>query len=157
MINVGHLRMLNETEIIYNKKQNLSCEKNEILEKLLVDDAIFFKISKEDAYLILRKLGIPEEKIYINYMSLVSYDEYQRLINEKKLSKEEIIFDIDELYGVDVFKNKEKEVNEIGLVKVEKKESVYEKILRIFRKLMKKRIDYKIRKQFCRYGIEAFL
>lgn len=138
MINIEHLRMLNETEIIYNKKQNLSLEKNEIIEKLLADDAIFFKIPKDDAYLILKKLGIPDDKLYTNYASLISYDEYQKLVNENKLSKEEIIFNIDDLYNTDMFKKKKTDVNEVALVEVKKKESMYEKILKIFRRLMGK-------------------
>ncbi|MBR2744430.1 MAG: hypothetical protein IKE01_03940 [Clostridia bacterium] len=143
MINIEHLRMLNETEIIYNKKQKLDYQKNEIIEKLLADEAVFFKIPKEDAYLVLKKLGIPEDQLYINYISLISYDEYQRLIKSNKLTKEETILDIDNLYNTDVFRNKQTKVNDIALVPVKNKETIYEKILKIFRKLMKKRINRK--------------
>ena len=139
MISIEHLRMLNEADMIYNKKLNFSCEKNQIIEKLLNDDAVFFKISKEDAYLILKKLNILDNKLYINYMSLISYDEYKRLINENKLKKEEVIFNVDDLYNTDIFQNRKKVVNEVSLTKIEsKKESIYEKILKIFRKLMNK-------------------
>lgn len=58
---------------ILNKKmiEKSSSEKYLVIDKILADDKCFFKMSVEEAYAILRDLGIEDENIRKVYLELV--------------------------------------------------------------------------------------
>lgn len=58
---------------ILNKKfiEESGMEKYSVIDKILADDKCFFKMSVEEAYAILRDLGIEEESIRKVYLELI--------------------------------------------------------------------------------------
>lgn len=58
---------------ILNKKmiEKSGSEKYLVIDKILADDKCFFKMSVEEAYAILRDLGIEDENIRKVYLELV--------------------------------------------------------------------------------------
>ncbi len=58
---------------ILNKKmiEKSGSEKYLVIDKILADDKCFFKMSVEEAYAILRDLGIEDENIRKIYLELV--------------------------------------------------------------------------------------
>ena len=71
---------------------------------------------------------------------LICQDEYIKLERNNKITKSEVIFDIDKLYGVNVFKNNVQRTNTESLAVLDnsKKESIFEKILKKLRILKRK-------------------
>ena len=62
-----------ETLRILNKKfiEKSGMEKYSVIDRILADDKGFFKMSVEEAYAILRDLGIEEESIRKVYLELI--------------------------------------------------------------------------------------
>ena len=58
---------------ILNKKfiEKSGMEKYSVIDKILADDKCFFTMSVEEAYAILRDLGIEEESIRKVYLELI--------------------------------------------------------------------------------------
>ena len=68
---------------ILNKKfiEKSGMEKYSVIDKILADDKCFFKMSVEEAYAILRDLGIEEESIRKVYLELIDTKNfYKRLV-----------------------------------------------------------------------------
>lgn len=108
MTQLSELRLINDSNILYLKKINRSYKRNEIIKNILNDETCFFKMNKNDAYMILQDIGILDNQIDNVYQNLISSDEFYNLYKCKKidLNDEEIlikypIYDTDEL-----FKNK---------------------------------------------------
>lgn len=93
MNKLDELRLINESNILYLKRIGKSYRKNEIIKNILKDETCFFKMSKEDAYIILHDIDISNEQIDLIYKKLISYDEFFRLYKNKKLdlNDEEIL------------------------------------------------------------------
>lgn len=64
------LREINN-KIINKETDKKNLKKHKLIEKLLNDNFIFFKIDIEYAYAILRDLGIKEENLKDIYMELI--------------------------------------------------------------------------------------
>ena len=58
MIKIQQVKLMNETTILYLKKLGKSTKRNEIVNNILEDEACFFKINKNDAYIILKDIGV---------------------------------------------------------------------------------------------------
>lgn len=108
MTQLSELKLINNSNILYLKKINRSYKRNEIIKNILNDETCFFKMNKNDAYIILHDIGVLDEQIDNIYQKLISSDEFYKLYKSKKidLNDEEIlikypIYDTDEL-----FKNK---------------------------------------------------
>lgn len=104
MTQLSELRLINDSNILYLKKINRSYKRNEIIKNILNDETCFFKMNKNDAYIILHDIGILDEQIDKVYQKLISFDEFYKLYKCKKidLNNEEIlikypIYDTDEL------------------------------------------------------------
>lgn len=115
MTTVKELELMNLTQINYLKKLNLDTSRNEIISKILEDRACFFKIEKEDAFLILKDIGIKDSEVNNMYNNLVSSKEYYELQNEGIIDEtdNEIKIKYDKYAANDLFKNDEK-VNKIS-------------------------------------------
>lgn len=66
------IKLMNDTMIKYLSSLGKSTQRNEIIKNILEDDKCFEKISKDDAYMILKDIGVSEEKIESIYLNLVS-------------------------------------------------------------------------------------
>ena len=74
MTQLNELRLINEANIQYLKKINENFKRNEIIKEILNDDACFFKMNKDEAYMLLSEIGILDEHIENIYQKLISTD-----------------------------------------------------------------------------------
>ena len=108
MTQLSELRLINDSNILYLKKINRSYKRNEIVKNILDDEACFFKMNKNDAYIILQEIGILGEQIDIIYQKLISSDEFYKLFKSKKidLNDKDILIKYPIYDTDDLFKNK---------------------------------------------------
>lgn len=108
MTQLSELRLINDSNIIYLKKINRSYKRNEIIKNILNDETCFFKMNKNDAYMILQDIGILDNQIDNIYQKLISSDEFYNLYKCKKidLNDEEILIKYPIYNSDDLFKNK---------------------------------------------------
>ena len=85
MTQLSELRLINDSNILYLKKINRSYKRNEIIKNILNDETCFFKINKNDAYMILQDIGILDNQIDNVYQNLISSDEFYNLYKCKKI------------------------------------------------------------------------
>lgn len=87
MTQLNEVKIMNDTMILYLKKLGMSYERNEIIRKILEDESCFFKMKKEDAYIILKDIGIQNENIDNIYSNLISNDVYYDLYKNGKIDE----------------------------------------------------------------------
>lgn len=87
MTQLNEVKIMNDTMILYLKKLGMSYERNEIIRKILEDEACFLKMEKEDAYIILNDIGIQNENIDNVYSNLISNDVYYDLYKNGKIDE----------------------------------------------------------------------
>ena len=124
MVQLNDLKIMNETMIAYLKKIGMNNQRNEIIQEIFKDEACFFKMDKDDAYLILHDIGI-KENIEIIYSELISndvfYDLYKRgkiQENDKELVIKYQIYDVNKLFKDN--KNNEGFEKDIAIVNYKK-------------------------------------
>ncbi len=139
MIRLNDINLMNETMIIYLKKIGMNAQRNEMIKRILEDEACFFKMEKEDAYTILKDVGVKENTDAI-YAELVSndvfYDLYKRgkiQENDKELVVKYKIYNEDNLFK----NNKPKQRIEESAITV-KEETFFSKIVDKLRNFFKK-------------------
>ena len=147
MTQLNELRLINEANIQYLKKINENFKRNEIIKEILNDDACFFKMNKDEAYMLLSEIGILDEHIENIYQKLISTDEFYYLYKSKKidLKDEEVlikypIYDVEEILKKNIDstnENMDKPEEEIIL----HKQSFFIKILDGLRRIFKKKGD----------------
>lgn len=71
---IEKLRSINE-DILATSKDEEILNRHMIIKIILLDDNCFFKMSVEDAYAIMRDLGIPENELKYMYLKLVDISE----------------------------------------------------------------------------------
>lgn len=86
MTQLNEIKIMNDTMIVYLKKLGFNCQRNEIIKKIFTDEACFFKMSKEDALLILNEVGI-KDNIEEIYAKLISSDIYYDLYKKGKIDE----------------------------------------------------------------------
>lgn len=143
MTQLNELRIMNDTMIIYLKKLGIDCQRNYIVKNILEDDSCFYKMSKEDAILILKEIGV-QSNIENIYAELTSSDLFYELyrngkidVNDNELIIKYKIYDYENL-----FKNNSKTQNEIvnestALVKIDEK-SIFKKIIEKIKNIFKR-------------------
>ena len=147
MTQLNELRLINEANIQYLKKINENFKRNEIIKEILNDDTCFFKMNKDEAYMLLSEIGILDEHIENIYQKLISTDEFYYLYKSKKidLKDEEVlikypIYDVEEIFKKNIDstnENMDKPEEEIIL----HKQSFFIKILDGLRRIFKKKGD----------------
>ena len=147
MTQLNELRLINEANIQYLKKVNENFKRNEIIKEILNDDACFFKMNKDEAYMLLSEIGILDEHIENIYQKLISTDEFYYLYKSKKidLKDEEVlikypIYDVEEIFKKNIDstnENMDKPEEEIIL----HKQTFFIKILDGLRRIFKKKGD----------------
>ena len=68
---IEELKQINDKLIEQNKDNEIELKKQELIHEMLNFDDLFFRISIEEAYGILRDLGYEENKIKEIYLNLV--------------------------------------------------------------------------------------
>ncbi len=71
---IEKLRSINE-DILATSKDEEILNRHMIIKIILLDDNCFFKMNVEDAYAIMRDLGIPETELKYMYLKLVDISE----------------------------------------------------------------------------------
>lgn len=142
MTQLNELKLINDSNILYLKKLNRSYKINEIIKNILKDEACFFKMNENDAYIILKDIGILSDQIDSIYQNLISSDEFYRLFKEKKLdlNDEEILIKYPTYNTDNLFKNRRiDDANKESIKNTELvpyKESFIKKILNKLKEIM---------------------
>jgi hypothetical protein len=107
------LRLMNDATIIYLNKNSISNNRNYIIKKILEDDACFFKLEKDDAYIILDDIGVKKDEMPNVYSLITSYDEFKKLKNTGKIDDDdkELKFNFKEYNPEDIFKDRNKQID----------------------------------------------
>ncbi len=85
---VEKYRTINENLIEkYRKEKDDRLFRQLVIHELLQDDACFFHLPIDDVYQILIDLLVPFAELKKTYQELVSFQEYQRLIQTGKLEE----------------------------------------------------------------------
>lgn len=105
------IKVMNKARIEILKEKNNDYSLNEKIQEYLKDEALFFKISKEKAYKILKETGVKEEKLQIVYEKLISPKTFYDLLNKGKIKDNDVLIIKYDIYNQKkLFKNK----NNIG-------------------------------------------
>lgn len=107
MTQLNKIKIMNDTMIVYLKKMGINYQRNEIIKNIFADDACFFKMNKDDAFLILSEIGI-KNNIEETYAKLVSNDVFYDLYKKGKINKNDSDLVIKyEIYDTEnLFKNR---------------------------------------------------
>lgn len=81
--------VMNEATIEVLKDKNENYEKNLKIGKYLEDEALFFKISKANAYEILKSVGVKQDKFEEVYKKLTSPNMFFDLLIRGKINAED--------------------------------------------------------------------
>lgn len=145
MTELQKIKLMNESMILYLKKIGKSSQRNEIIRKILNDDTCFFKIDKNDAYIILEDIGIAKDKIDDLYLKLISRDYYYHLQKMGKIQDEdkELKISYKSYLHSDLFKSKEKkyDTNKLSVSDnfsiITRRENFFNKIINKIKKFLK--------------------
>ena len=77
--------VMNEAMLKLLKDKNLNYETNLKIKKYLEDETIFFRIDKENAYEILRSVGVKDDMLDNVYKKLVSHKMFSNLVRRGKI------------------------------------------------------------------------
>lgn len=149
MTQIDEVKIMNDTMILYLKKLGMSYKRNEIIKKMLEDESCFFKMKKEDAYMILKDVGIQSENIDNVYAKLISNDVYYDLYKKGKIddNDDELvvkykIYDTNPLLKRNKSNIKEKNENKsTNHAPMEYKESFFTKIFNKLQEFFSKNMD----------------
>ena len=67
MTTFSDLVLMNETMIVYQMGLGIKPERNNVIKEMLKDKALFKKISKKDAFIILRDIGVSQASLETVY------------------------------------------------------------------------------------------
>lgn len=139
MTNIQQVKLMNETTILYLKRLGKNTKRNEIVNNILEDEACFFKLNKNDAYIILKDIGVSESKLDEVYSELISKNNYYDLQNRGIINKnsEDIIIRYNENESV-TFYNKKNTANmeNTNITVVNKKENFIKSIINKIKKFL---------------------
>lgn len=80
---------MNEAMIKTLKDKNINYEENLKIQKYLEDETFFFKITKENAYEILKNVGVRQESLGEVYKKLISPNIFYSLLHNGKLKSDD--------------------------------------------------------------------
>ena len=75
------LRQLNEDMLVIRKNDKKEVKKQKAIQKTLQDDKCFFKMTRDQAYVVLRDLGIEEGALRAIYLGLIDSDHIEQTEN----------------------------------------------------------------------------
>lgn len=79
------INIMNETNIDYKVRNKIDYNINIEIRKMLKDESIFFKITKQRAFQLLEALEIKKEKINKVYEELISKKTFYNLLHNRKI------------------------------------------------------------------------
>ena len=79
------INIMNETNIDYKVRNKIDYNINIEIRKMLKDESIFFKITKQRAFQLLEALEIKKEKIDKVYEELISKKIFYNLLHNRKI------------------------------------------------------------------------
>ena len=79
------INIINETNIDYKIKNKKDYNIDIEIRNILKDEAIFFKITKQRAYQLLKELKLKKKKIHKVYEELISEKNFYNLLYNKKI------------------------------------------------------------------------
>lgn len=137
---IDELKVMNYSIIDCLKAKGISIKKNELIKEILKDEACFFKMEKEEAFVVLKNLKVSDDMLEETYKELTSKQEFYRLHNEGKINENDKDLKIKyEIYNNNLFRSgvQEPQKDERALVEV-KEEKWYKKLFNLFRKIFTK-------------------
>lgn len=153
---IEEIRLMNETRIRYLKKINKDTYRNQIINKILEDEACFFKMEKEDTLILLEDIGISKDNIESIYNDLISKNRYYELEQKGNINNKdkEILIKYEERNIEEVFEERRERLEKDNTSNIEKnKNKIKTEILEtnkkqnIFNKIINKVKDFlKIKK-----------
>lgn len=81
--------VMNEAMIDVLKDKNSDYSVNLKIQEYLQDEALFFKINKQNAYKILQKVGVKQEQLDRVYKKLISPNTFYDLLNKGKIKADD--------------------------------------------------------------------
>lgn len=101
------INVMNEAMIKTLQDQNKNCDDNFKIKELLKDEAIFFKISKKNAFEVLKRVGVQEEQFETVYKKLTDRKIFYDLLNKGKIkaNDEHLVVKYDIMDYNNIFKN----------------------------------------------------
>ena len=153
---IEEIRLMNETRIRYLNKINKDTYRNQIINKILEDEACFFKMEKEDTLILLEDIGISKDNIESIYNDLISKNRYYELEQKGNINNKdkEILIKYEERNIEEVFEERRERLEKDNTSNIEKnKNKMKTEILEtnkkqnIFNKIINKVKDFlKIKK-----------
>lgn len=137
---IDELKVMNYSIIDCLKVKGISIKKNELIKEILKDEACFFKMEKEEAFVVLKNLKVSDDMLEETYKELTSKQEFYRLNNEGKINENDKDLKIKyENYNNNLFRTEvqEPKKDELALVEV-KEEKWYQRLFSFFRNIFKK-------------------
>lgn len=137
---IDELKVMNYSIIDCLKVKGISIKKNELIKEILKDEACFFKMEKEEAFVVLKNLKVSDDMLEDTYKELTNKQEFYRLYNDGKINENDKDLKIKyEVYNNNLFKSEVQDVQKEKLALIEvKEEKWYQKIIIFFRKIFKK-------------------
>ena len=81
--------VMNEAKLRFLKDKNANYEENLKIKKYLEDETIFFKIKKEDAYKILKNVGVKQDMLENVYKKLTAQNLFYDLLSKGKIKADD--------------------------------------------------------------------
>ena len=133
MTQVRQINLMNDSMITYLKKIGANTQRNEIIKQILKDEACFFKLDKEDAYIILEDVGVSKSKIDYVYSRLISNENFFNLASLGKIKEndESLKIKYNSYNPEDLFKKAESSTNlqkEKNIV-IKQEKTIFDKII----------------------------
>ena len=140
MTQLNEVRIMNDTMLLYLKKLGMDYRKNEIIKKILEDETCFFKMDKNDAYIVLRDVGIKNDNIDNIYSNLISNDMYYELYKSGKIKENDselvIKYDIYDEKNLFKKKNTEESIKDNQTPMIIEKENIFRRIINKIKEIL---------------------
>ena len=137
---IDELKLMNYSIIDCLKVKSISIKKNEIIKEILKDEACFFKMKKEEAFVVLKNLKVSDDMLEDTFKELTSKQEFYRLYNDGVIDENDKNLKIKyDIYNSNLFKQEAPNILKEKLALIEiKEEKWYQKIITFFRKMFRK-------------------
>lgn len=128
---IDELKVMNYSIIDCLKNKGASVRRNEIIKEILKDETCFFRINKDQAFVILKNLKVSDDKLEDTYLELTSRQEFSRLFNNGKINQNDKSLKISyKIYDDNIFINNN--INQTALIEV-KEDNLFMKIKRFLK------------------------
>ena len=131
---IDELKVMNYSIIDCLKVKGISIKKNDLIKEILKDEACFFKMKKEEAFVVLKNLRVSNDMLEETYKELTNKKEFYRLYNEGIINENDKDLKIKyDMYNSNLFKSEIQNIKkeEVALVEV-KEEKWYKKLFAFF-------------------------